>query len=126
MAKHFIAATISASINGRPIKIAAVATPGTTIHTATSSTTLDSIDEVYLWAGNTSGAAANLTVYLGTYLSHQASGILYRVPAGHNGPIPILPGLRMMGGEVLTATASALDAINVWGNINRIGGQTTS
>ena len=126
MAQHFIKQFLSGSTNGRPIKVNAVATAGTTIHTATSSATIDSVDEIYLWAGNTTGAAANLAIYLGTFVSHTSSSILYRVPAGHNGPIPVLPGITMNNGEVITATASAADTINVWGFVNRIGGQTTS
>ena len=126
MAQHFIKATLSASINGRPIKINATATAGTTIHTATSSATLDSIDEVYLWAGNSSTSAANLTIQLGTFISQSGSCIYYRVPALFTGPIPVLPGVPLHSSEVITATASVADVISVWGFVNRIGGQTTS
>jgi len=125
VAQHFIKASLSASINGSPIHVKAIATAGTTIHTATSSATLDSIDEVWLWANSIHPSAVNLTLYLGGN-SSEGFKSHYRVPAAFNGPIPILPGIPFMGSAVITATASVADVINVFGFINRIGGQTTS
>ena len=54
---------LSGSTNGKPIPVAATATPGTTIHTAVSGTS--SFDEVYAWASNVTGSAATLTIEWG-------------------------------------------------------------
>lgn len=125
MAQHFIKASLSASINGAPITISATATAGTTIHTATSSSTLDSVDEVWLWGNSIHTSAVNITLYLGGATGERFKSH-HRVPAAFNGPVPLIPGIPFMGGAVITATASVGDVINVFGFINRIGGQTTS
>lgn len=54
---------LSGSTDGRPIKIVATASPGTTVHTASSDVT--EVDAVYLWAANTSATAATLTIQWG-------------------------------------------------------------
>ena len=54
---------LSGSTNGRMIKIAATATPGTTIHTATTTSTAnDDCDEIYLWAVNSDTSSRKLTI----------------------------------------------------------------
>jgi len=116
--------TLSAATNGLPIRVMALATAGTTIHTATSSDMPEGCDEVYLWAGNITASSAQLSLYF----SGDPSGdrrINARVPAAFNGPIAILAGHRVCDGVVITATASIADALLVWGNVNRISGQGT-
>ncbi|HEY1191392.1 MAG TPA: hypothetical protein VGE74_27405, partial [Gemmata sp.] len=54
---------LSGSTNGKPIKVAATATAGTTIHTAQSGAT--GWDEIYCWVTNTSASAVNLTIEFG-------------------------------------------------------------
>ena len=52
---------LSGSTNGRGVKVAATATPGTLIHTAHAT----SLDEVWLWCVNSDSAACKLTVEFG-------------------------------------------------------------
>ena len=54
---------LSGSTNGRGILVAATATAGTLIHTAVSGTS--SLDEVWLYAHNTSASAVKLTLEWG-------------------------------------------------------------
>lgn len=54
---------LSGSTNGRMVKVAATATAGTLIHTATSSA--GQFDEIWLWAVNSSAAAVKLTIEWG-------------------------------------------------------------
>ena len=122
---NYTAMTLSAATSGGIIKITATATPGTTIHTATSSDMPEGCDEVYLWAGSTSTSALNATLHITALATEQDRSINFRVPAAYNGPILVLPGYRVCDGVVLTATASAADRINLWGNVNRISGQGT-
>lgn len=53
----------SASTNGRPIAIAATATPGTLLHTAVTGT--DSIDAVTVEVSNTTAGQLTLTIEFG-------------------------------------------------------------
>ena len=54
---------LSGSTNGKAIKVAATATPGTTVHTAVSGTS--SIDELWIYAMNTSNSNVKLTLEWG-------------------------------------------------------------
>ena len=126
MAQTFTALTLSAATSGVPIKIAATATPGTTIHTATSADSPDGCDEVYLWAGSTSTSAINATLHIVGPTVNDSHTINFRVPAAYNGPIAILAGHRVLDGIVITATAATAERINIWGNVNRISQQTSS
>ena len=54
---------LSGSTNGKMIKVVATATPGTTIHTATS--TSGEMDEITLYAVNSDTSAIKLTVEFG-------------------------------------------------------------
>ena len=52
--------TLSASTDGRAIKVAATATAGTTIHTGSSTAT--TYDEIWLYAINTDASDVKLTI----------------------------------------------------------------
>jgi hypothetical protein len=54
---------LSGSTDGRAIKVAATATPGTTIHTGSSTAT--TYDEVWLYAVNSDTTARKLTIEWG-------------------------------------------------------------
>lgn len=54
---------LSGSTDGRAIKVAQTATPGTTIHTGSSVAT--DIDEIWIWANNTDTVARDLTIEWG-------------------------------------------------------------
>jgi hypothetical protein len=125
MAQTFTALTLSAATNGRPIKIVATSTPGTTIHTATDSDRPDGCDEVWLWAGSTASVGVNGTLQIGQS-GDDGSYVNFRVPPAYVGPIAILAGHRVLDGLVITATASVAERINIWGNVNRVSQQTSS
>ena len=118
----FTAMTLSAATNGAPIRVAAIASSGTTIHTATTSDMPEGCDEVWLWAGNIGATAVNGSLYISSDGTGNKS-INFRAPAAFNGPIPILAGHRLCDGVVITATASVADVVLIWGNVNRISGQ---
>jgi len=121
---NYTAMTLSAATNGALIKVTTTATPGTTIHTATSTDSPEGCDEVWLWAGSTHSAAVNCTLQIGA-AGDDGQSLNFRVPAAYNGPIPILAGHRVLDGRVITATASVAERVNIWGNVNRISGQGT-
>jgi hypothetical protein len=81
---------LSGSTNGRNIPVAAIATPGTLLHTAVAGTA--SFDELYLWAANVTGSAATLTIEFGGVTDpgdHLVKA--YSIPA-NSAPIPICTG----------------------------------
>ena len=109
-------AKLSGSTNGRQIKVGATATPGTTIHTATSSA--NTLDEVWLWACNTSSSTVALTVELGG-TTDPDDLIEVGIPA-ESGLVMVVPGIPMDGGVVIRAFAATGDVINISGFVNQI------
>jgi hypothetical protein len=109
---------LSGSTNGKPIQVAATATPGTTVHTAVGGT--DGYDEVYVWASNVTSASANLTIEWGgttdpgNHLVKQ-----YSIPA-NSPPIPIITGQNIQNGLTIGAFSGTASAINLTGYVNRI------
>lgn len=112
----------SGSTGGNVVAIYATSTPGTTIHTATSSTTADSYDEIYLWASSTLARATQFTVWIGNSNSKD-DAINVVVPAAYGGPIQVLPGLPVQATRVVQATCADAGYINVFGFVNRIAAQ---
>lgn len=107
---------LSGSTNGRPISVAAAATPGTLIHTAVAGT--DDVDEVWLYAVNTDTAARKLTIEFGGTTSPDD---LVEVELGpEDGLKLIVPGLPLQNGLVVRAFAAAADVVNILGFVNRI------
>jgi len=108
---------LSGSTNGRPIPVVAVATPGTTIHTAPSGTT--GFDEVFLFAANVTGSTATLTVEWGGVTDpgdHLVKS--YSIPA--NSPqYPIAVGQRINNGLSIKAFSGSASALNITGWVNR-------
>jgi len=112
----FTKVLLSDSTNGKEIQIAATATPGTAIHTAVNSTS--SIDEIWLYATNTSASDVVLTIeYGGTGV---ANNIVVTIPK-QAGLTLVLPGLLLNNAQVLAAFAGTTNVINVVGYVNRIG-----
>lgn len=111
-------ALLSGSTNGRAIPVAATATAGTLIHTATADTA--GFDEVYLWVSNVTGTAATLTVEWGG-VTDPGDHIVkaYSIPA-NSPPIPVVTGQVLKGGLVCRAFSGTASALNVSGFVNRI------
>jgi len=108
---------LSGSTNGKAIKVAATATPGTTIHTAVSGTS--SIDEVWLYAHNTSSTVVKLTVEWGEATAPDGN-IEINIGAEGTGMILIAPGILLQNSLVIKAFAGTANVINIFGYVNRI------
>jgi hypothetical protein len=115
----FTKLTLSASTDGRAIKVAATATPGTTIHTGPSSAS--EIDEVWLYAMNTDTTPRKLTVEWGG-TSSPDDLIEITLPA-EPGLVLIAPGLLIKGNAtplLVRAFAATTNVITIHGYVNRI------
>lgn len=107
---------LSASTNGRPVKVAATATTGTTIHTAVTGTT--DIDEIWLYAVNSDTTVRKLTLEWGGTTSPDDL-IEEDIPA-ESGLFLIAPGLTLQNGLLVTAFAETANVILIHGFVNRI------
>lgn len=115
----FTKLVLSGSTDGRPIKVAATGTPGTTIHTASSTAT--HFDEVWLYAQNTDTTARKLTVEWGG-TSSPDDLIEITIPA-ESGLTLVAPGLPIKGNAsplVVRAFAATANVVTILGYVNRI------
>lgn len=103
----------SGSTNGRPIKIAATATAGTTFHTAHAT----SLDEVTMYLSNTDSVERAVTVEFGGVTSPD-DHLKFLVPPGET--ILAVPGIPVTGSVVVAAFAAAANVITMSGYVNRI------
>jgi len=104
---------LSGSTSGKPIAVAAVATPGTIMHTAHAT----SLDEVWLYAVNTSGTSVKLTIEFGGVTNTENIELTI---TGESGLVLVIPGLIMTGSNVIRAFAGTTNVISVSGYVNRI------
>jgi len=110
---------LSGSTDGRAIKVAATGTPGTTIHTASSTAT--HYDEIWLYAQNTDTTARKLTVEWGG-TSAPDDLIEISIPA-ESGLTLVAPGLVIKGNAtplVVRAFAASANVVTIHGYVNRI------
>lgn len=105
---------LSGSTNGRGVKVAATATPGTLIHTAHAT----ALDEVWLWCVNSSSSPVKLTVQFGDTTSPD-SDVEVGVP-GEGGLLLVVPGLLLTNSAVVRAFAGTANVIVLYGHVNRI------
>ena len=105
---------LSGSTDGKQIKVVATATAGTTIHTAHAT----ALDEVWLWAVNSSTTAVKLTVEWGEATAPDGN-IEVTVP-GESGYLMVVPGLILTNSLVVKAFAGTTNVILVNGYVNRI------
>ena len=108
---------LSGSTNGKAIKVAATATAGTLIHTAASGTS--TIDEIWLYAHNTSSAAVKLTIEWGEATAPDGH-IEINIGAEGTGMVLVAPGIPLQNSLVVRAFAGTANVINIFGYINRI------
>lgn len=111
---------LSGSTDGKQIKVAATGTPGTTIHTGSSTATV--YDEVWLYATNTDTTNRKLTIEWGG-TSSPDDLIELTIPA-ESGLTLIVPGLVIKGNAssalVVRAFAASANVVCVSGYVNRI------
>ena len=116
----FTKTLLSGSTRGRGIKVAATATPGTTIHT--TGTSASTIDEVWLYAYNGHSSDVLTTIEYGGTTSPDDT-IKVTIPA-QSGLVLVAPGLTLTGdgsaGLVVKAFAATADVITIHGYVNRI------
>jgi hypothetical protein len=120
MATNIDKIILNGSTNGMPIKVAATATLGTTIHTTGITTT--TIDEVWLYATNTSANTVTLTIEYGSATSPDQN-IIIGIPS-KSGLSICVAGLVLTGtgsvGRTISAFATTANVINIAGYVNRI------
>jgi hypothetical protein len=110
---------LSGSTDGKAIKVAATATAGTTVHTGSTTTT--TLDEVWLYAVNTSSTAVKLTVEWGGTASPDDHIELTVQPEA--GLVTVAPGLLIKGNAtalVVRAFAATANVITIHGFVNQI------
>jgi hypothetical protein len=112
--------TLSGSTDGRPIKVAATATPGTTIHTGSSTAT--TYDEIWLYAQNTDTTSRKLTIEWGGTSS--PDDLLELTVTAESGLVLVVPGLVIKGNAsaalVVRAFAATANVLTIAGYVNRI------
>lgn len=105
---------LSGSTDGAPVKVAATATAGTLIHTASATAK----DEVYLWAVNTDTVARKLTIEWGGTTA--PDNLIEVTIQPESGLVPIVPGLPLANSKIVRAFAAAANVVNIVGYVNRI------
>ena len=112
----FVPMIASGGADGRPIEVAAAATPGTIIHTCTA--VADQLDEITLYAVGTTATPRLLTIELGG-VTDADDLIPVTIPA-QDGLHLVLPPHRMGGGVIVRAFAAIADEINIVADVTRI------
>lgn len=108
---------LSASSDGRGIKVAATASPGTLIHQALLNVAANEWDSLWIQAVNTTTSAVKLTIEWGgtTAPDDQIEISL----AGEAGLKEIIPGLVLQNGREVRAFADSANAIVLHGFVHR-------
>ena len=104
---------------GLAIKVAATATAGTAIHTASTTTT--TIDEIWLYAVNSSSSSVKLTIEWGEATAPDGNIELTVQPEA--GLVTVIPGLLLQGNataKVVRAFAATANVVMIHGFVNRI------
>lgn len=110
---------LSASTDGRAIKVAATATAGTLIHTG--STTATTIDEVWLYAVNSDSTDRKLTIEWGGV--SVPDDLIELTIGAEAGLVLVAPGLLIKGNStalLVRAFAATANVIDMHGYVNRI------
>lgn len=105
---------LSGSTDGKGIKITQTATAGDTIHTAHAT----ALDEIWLYAVNSSAAAVKLTIEWGEATA--PDGNIEQTISPESGLVLIIPGLLLTNEKVVKAFAATTNVIIIHGYVNRI------
>jgi len=112
--------TVATSNQGVPIKVAATTSTGTTIHTTGTSASI--IDEVWLYAYNSSTGPIALTIQYGGTTAVD-NDIKITIPS-LSGLTLVVPGLILTGtgsvSNTVYAYAATANVITISGYVNRI------
>ena len=110
---------LSGSTDGRGTLVAATSSPGTLIHTG--STTASTLDEVYIYAENSSTSSVKLTLQWGGTTADRDD--IEVTLTGEAGLVTIAPGLLIKGNATaleIRAFAATTNVISIFGFVNRI------
>lgn len=107
---------LSGSTNGRAIKIAATATPGTLLHTAIAGT--ETIDAIWLATTNTDTVSRVLVLEFGGVTS--PDDLMYFTVPPRDGWLWIAKGLYLQNGLVVRAFCATANVLTVVGQVHRI------
>lgn len=105
---------LSGSTDGKQIKVAATATPGTTIHTADAT----ALDEIWIYCVNSSSSAVKLTIEWGEATA--PDGNIEQTIPGESGLTLCIPGLLLTNSLVVKAFAGTANVLLINGYVNRI------
>jgi hypothetical protein len=108
---------LSASTDGRGVKVAATASPGTLIHTAMSNVAGNEWDEVWIRAVNTSGSPVKLTIQWGGTTDPDDT-VEVTIPA-ESGFTEVIPGHVLHNAKEVRAFAATANVIVLHGFVNR-------
>jgi hypothetical protein len=106
---------LSASTNGRGIKIAATGNVGTTIHAAQSSAVL--VDVITLYASNTDTVVRTVTLQWGASGTGPDDYMYFDIPPRTT--VLLITDLLLQNSLTLYAFASAANVVNIFGFMNR-------
>ena len=107
---------LSGSTDGKAVKVAATATAGTTIHTGSATAT--TLDEVWIYAVNSSASSVKLTIEWGEASAPDGNIELTVLPEA--GLVTVIPGLLLQNSLVVKAFAGTANVIMIHGFVNRI------
>lgn len=116
MSKTFTKYKLSASTSGKGIKVAATTTAGTLIHTAVAGAV--DLDEIWVYAVNTSGTGVKLTIEYGGATAPDDNIEVTILPEA--GLVTVIPGLLLNGGLTVRAFAGTANVIVLHGFVNQI------
>jgi len=111
----FTKVKLSGSTDGKAVKVAATATAGTTIHTAHAT----ALDEIWLYAHNSSATAVKLTLEFGGVAAPD-DHIEINIGAEGTGLVLVSPGLLLTNSLVVKAFAGTANVVTLTGYVNRI------
>ena len=112
----FTKAILSGSTSGKGVLVVQTATAGTLIHTAVAGAS--ALDEIWLYAVNTSSSSVKLTIEFGG-ASAPADNIEVTV-LPEAGLVTVLPGLLLNGALTVKAFAGTASVVTVHGFVNKI------
>ena len=110
---------LSGSTDGKSIKVSQTATAGTTIHTGSATAT--TLDEVWIYAVNSSAASVKLTIEWGEATAPDGNIEVTVQPEA--GLVTVIPGLLIKGNAtplVVKAFAATANVICINGFVNQI------
>jgi len=111
MAQSTTMTLLSGSTNGKQIKVVAVATAGTTIHTVPAGTS--SFDRIWLWAVNSSALPVKLTLEWGEATAPDGNIEQFIQPEG--GYVLLTDGMVLQNSLVVKAFADTANVIMIDG-----------